>query len=126
MKTILTILIYGLSLNTFAQKLVKTYYDYRNTKIQSEYYTDAYGVKNGTYKGYSEYGGILLQGSYKDDAPIGKWTENYLDGKLHFIKTYTSPGYTNFDVKDGKIISYYENGEPTISSPNSHCNWNWL
>ncbi len=76
MKTILTILIYGLSLNTFAQKLVKTYYDYRNTKIQSEYYTDAYGVKNGTYKGYSEYGGILLQGSYKDDAPIGKWTEN--------------------------------------------------
>jgi len=109
----ITILLVGLvlSINAFSQKLVKTYWDYRKTKIQSEYYTDAYGTKNGAYKGYSEYGGILLQGSYKDDAPIGKWTENYLDGKLHFIKIYTSPGYTNFDVNDGKIISYYEDGK---------------
>ena len=88
MKTIVTILICVLSLNTFAQKLVKTYWDYYETKIQSAYYTDAYGKKNGAYKGYSEHGGILLQGSYKDNAPIGKWIENYLDGKLHFIPDY--------------------------------------
>ena len=111
MRTIFTITILTLTINVYSQKLVKTYWDYRKTKIQSEYYSDAYGTKNGAYKGYSEYGGILLQGSYKDDAPIGKWTENYLDGKLHFIKIYTSPGYTNFDVNDGKIISYYEDGK---------------
>jgi antitoxin component YwqK of YwqJK toxin-antitoxin module len=121
MKNILTILICVSSLNTFAQKLVKTYWDYYNTKIQSEYYTDAYGTKTGAYKGYSEHGGILLQGSYKDNAPIGKWTENYLDGKLHFIKFYTSPGYTNFDVVDGKIISYYEDGK-TIKSEKNYKN----
>ncbi|MEN9998773.1 MAG: hypothetical protein RI922_1763 [Bacteroidota bacterium] len=99
------------TLCAFSQKIVKTYWDYYNTKIQSEYYTNAYGVKNGSYKGYSQYGGILLQGTYKDDAPIGKWIENYLDGKLHYIKTYSTPGYTNFDVKDGRIISYYEDGK---------------
>jgi hypothetical protein len=100
-----------ISIYSFSQKLVKTYWDYRETKIQSEYYTDAYGNKNGPYKGYSEFGGILLQGTFKNNEPIGKWLEYYLDGKLHFIKTYTSPGNINLDVKDGKIISYYGDGK---------------
>jgi antitoxin component YwqK of YwqJK toxin-antitoxin module len=112
MKTI-TILLASLSLfiNAFSQKLVKTYWDYSNTKLQTEYYTDAYGTKNGSFKGYSEYGGILLQGVFKNGAPIGKWIENYSDGKLHYIKIYDTPGYANLYVKDGKIISYYENGK---------------
>jgi hypothetical protein len=100
----------SLSISAFSQKLVKTYYDRYNTKIQSEYYTDAYGEKVGTFKGYSEYGGILLQGSYKDGAPIGKWTENYLDGKLHFIRIFDTPG-NGLKVVNGKIISYYEDGK---------------
>jgi antitoxin component YwqK of YwqJK toxin-antitoxin module len=109
----LTILLAILTLSTisFSQKLVKTYWDYRETKIQSEYYTDAYGNKNGSYKGYSEFGGILLQGTFKNNAPIGKWLEYYLDGKLHFIKIYTTPGNMNFDVIDGKIISFYGDGK---------------
>ena len=111
MKKIILLASLILSINAFSQKLVKTYWDYRKTKLQSEYYTDAYGTKAGAFKGYSEYGGILMQGSFQDGAPIGKWTENYLDGKLHFIKIYSTPGYTTLDVKDGKIISYYENGK---------------
>lgn len=111
MKTILTILICILSLNSFSQKLVKTHWDYYNTKIQSEYYTNAYGVKNGSYKGYSKNGGLLLQGSYKDDEPVGKWIENYANGKLHYIKIYDIPGTYDFQVKNGKIISYYEDGK---------------
>ena len=99
-----------LTINAFSQKLERTYYDYRKTKIQSEYYINAYGEKNGSYKGYSEYGGILLQGSFKDGQPIGKWIENYEDGKLHYIKIYNTPG-SNFTVNDGKIITYYENGK---------------
>lgn len=101
----------ALTINAFAQKLVKTYWDYSKTKLQAEYFTDAYGTKNGSFKGYSEYGGILMQGVFKDGAPIGKWIENYSDGKLHLIKIYETSGYVNLDVKDGKIISYYENGK---------------
>jgi antitoxin component YwqK of YwqJK toxin-antitoxin module len=109
-----------LTINAFSQKLERTYYDYRKTKIQSEYYINAYGEKNGSYKGYSEYGGILLQGSFKDGQPIGKWIENYEDGKLHYIKIYNTPG-SNFTVNDGKIITYYENGK-TIKSEKNYKN----
>ena len=111
MKKIFTIAILVLSVNAFSQKLVKTYWDYSKTKLQSAYYTDSYGTKNGLFKGYSEYGGILMQGVFKDGFPIGKWIENYENGKLHLVKFYTSPGYNDLNVKDGKIISYYEDGK---------------
>lgn len=111
MKKIILLLSLALSLNAFSQKLVKTYYDWSKKKLQAEYYTDSYGTKNGTFKGYSEYGGLLMQGVLKDGLPIGKWIENYTNGKLHFIKFYETPGYSSFDVKNGKIISYYENGK---------------
>lgn len=101
---------FALTFSAFSQKLVKTYWDYYNTKIQSEYYTDAYGKKVGTFKGYSQYGGILMQGSYKDGAPIGKWTENYENGKLHFIRIFDTPG-NGLSVINGKIIWYYEDGK---------------
>jgi len=111
MKTITIVLAsLALSFSAFSQKLVKVYWDRYNTKIETEYYTDAYGEMVGTYKGYSEYGGILLQGSYKDGAPIGKWTENYENGKLHFIRIFDTPG-NGLKVVNGKIISYYEDGK---------------
>jgi len=111
MKLILTITMFALTINAYSQKLVKEYYDWGKTKIKREYYTDAYGTLNGSYKAYSEYGGIMKQGQCKNDGPIGKWTENYYDGKLHYIKFYDTPGTNNFQVKDGKIISYYEDGK---------------
>jgi hypothetical protein len=101
----------ALTINANSQKLVKEYYDWAKTKIKREYYTDAYGTCNGPYKAYSEYGGILKQGQCKNDGPIGKWIENYSDGKLHYIKIYDTPGTFDFQVIDGKIISYYENGK---------------
>ena len=85
---------FAFSTSAFSQKLVKTYWDYYNTKIQSEYYTDAYGKMVGTFKGYSQYGGILMQGSYKDGAPIGKWTENYDSAFLG-----------NVELDNGKILN---------------------
>ena len=118
MKKIFTIAILVLSVNAFSQKLVKTYWDYSKTKLQSAYYTDSYGTKNGLFKGYSEYGGILMQGVFKDGFPIGKWIENYENGKLHLVKFYTSPGYNDLNVKDGKIISYYEDGKTIMYERN--------
>ena len=104
MKIFFTIVIVALSINAYSQKLVKEYYDWGKTKIKREYYTDAYGTLNGSYKAYSEYGGIMKQGQCKDDGPIGKWIENYDNGKLHYIKIYDTPGTYDFQVKDGKII----------------------
>lgn len=101
----------ALTINAYSQKLVKEYYDWAKTKIMREYYSDAYGTLNGSYKAYSEYGGIMKQGQCKDNGPIGKWIENYDNGKLHYIKIYDTPGTYDFQVKDGKIISYYEDGK---------------
>lgn len=111
MKKIILLLSLALSLNSYSQKLVKEYYDWAKTKIKRQYYTDAYGTLNGPYKAYSEYGGILKQGQCKNDGPIGKWIENYDNGKLHYIRIYDTPGMYDFQVKDGKIISYYEDGK---------------
>ncbi|WP_288983608.1 hypothetical protein [uncultured Flavobacterium sp.] len=111
MKKIFTITMFALTINAYSQKLVKEYYDWGKTKIKREYYTDAYGTLNGSYKAYSEYGGIMKQGQCKNDGPIGKWIENYDNGKLHYIKIYDTPGTYDFKVKDGKIISYYEDGK---------------
>jgi len=111
MKKILTIAMFALTIKAYSQKLVKEHYDWAKTKIKREYYTDVYGTLNGSYKAYSEYGGIMKQGQCKDDGPIGKWIENYDNGKLHYIKIHDIPGTYDFQVKDGKIISYYEDGK---------------
>ena len=111
MKIILTITMFALTINAYSQKLVKEHYDWAKTKIKKEYYTNAYGALNGSFKAYSEYGGILKQGQCKDGGPIGKWIENYDNGKLHYIKYYETPGTNNFQVINGKIISYYEDGK---------------
>ena len=111
MKSIFTILLLTLSLNAFSQKLVKEYYDWNETKIKKEYYTDAYGTLNGSFKAYSEYGGVMKQGQCKNDGPIGKWIENYDNGKLHYIKYYDTPGTNDFQVINGKVFCYYEDGK---------------
>jgi hypothetical protein len=53
----------------------------------------------------------MKQGQCKNDGPIGKWIENYNNGKLQYIKIYDTPGTYDFQVKDGKIISYYDDGK---------------
>lgn len=113
----------ALTINVHSQKLNKEYYDWAKTKIKREYYSDAYGTLNGPYKAYSEYGGIMKQGQCKDDGPIGKWIENYDNGKLRYIKIYDTPGTYDFQVKDGKIIAYYEDGK-TIKYERNFRNMN--
>ncbi len=94
MKTIKSILLgtmVVIAVNLPAQQLYKTYYDYKKTKVHEEYGADSYGVKNGSYKEYSEYGGIIVQGTYKNDKKIGIWTGT-LDGKNKVVETYDNDG----------------------------------
>jgi len=89
-----------------AQKLVKTYYDYNHQHVKETYYTDNYGNKNGAYTEYSEYGGILQQGTYKNDIAIGKWIYKDSKGNPSMEVNYDDQGKNN-----GRVLRY-EDGHP--------------
>lgn len=87
-----------LSTLSFAQTLYRTYYDFEKQHVQEEYYANSYGVKNGAYKKYSEYGGILIQGTYSNDKKEGRWIVKYDNGRVKSDETYKD------DVLDGPAV----------------------
>ena len=104
-----------------AQKLLRTYYDYNHTKVKEEYSTNEYGIKTGAYKFYSEFGGILVQGAYKNDKLVGKWTTKDEKGVLLADESYDNEG--NFN---GTCI-YYKDGHKNYVKVYVHGvkNGNW-
>lgn len=108
-----------------AQKIVKSYYDYKKTKVHEEYATNNYGVKTGSYKEFSEFGGILVQGTYKNDIRVGKWVTNNSDGTPSMIENFNDNGERNGIFKswlNGHVITEanYVNGKK-----NGNCKeWN--
>ncbi|MGL5913871.1 MAG: toxin-antitoxin system YwqK family antitoxin, partial [Bacteroidales bacterium] len=109
MKKQLLILL-ALSLTTqlvLAQTLFRDYYDITLRKVKEEYQADGYGNKNGTYKKYSEYGGVLISGTYNSKSEkIGTWIERYTDGKIRKKVTYDKKGRLH-----GVEVTYLESGE---------------
>jgi antitoxin component YwqK of YwqJK toxin-antitoxin module len=105
--TIVLILGCLLGISGYAQKLVRSYYDYNHTKVKEEYYTDNYGVKTGSYKFYSEFGGILVQGTYKKDKLAGHWITKDEKGALVADENYDDEGNFNGQVlkySDGHLV----------------------
>jgi antitoxin component YwqK of YwqJK toxin-antitoxin module len=98
---IFTVLTGFLPMICFSQTLYRTYYDYGKQHVHEEYYANSYGVKNGAYKEYSEYGGVLQEGTYKDDKKTGKWITRTDKGKLDKVENYKD------DKLNGSWISYY-------------------
>ena len=49
----------------YSQTLKRTYYDWRKTSIEEEFYTNSKGEKDGLYKKYSENGIIEISGNMK-------------------------------------------------------------
>jgi len=120
MKTkFLTITLAFIALTVQAQNVVKTYYDYEKTHVKEEFYANSYGVKNGIYKAFSEYGGVLIQGTFNDDKKEGEWIVK--DDKGHLVSKETYKGdvlnglasYYNFDVFGTvpKASGTYKDGE---------------
>lgn len=118
MKTIFTTLILVLCFKVHSQKLTKTYWDKFNKNIMYEYYIDNYGNRNGSYTYYSVFGGVLGKGQYKDNLPVGKFTEYNSDGKLERITIFDTPGTADFYVINGKIIEYHSDGKTIKSETN--------
>lgn len=80
----------------FAQKVVKTYYDYYNIKLKEEYLVDKNGFRNGYYKEYHPNRQLATTGQYLQDKKTGLWKDfdetgklwseaNYKAGELHGI-----------------------------------------
>src|SRR6185312_17520964 len=95
---------------SFAQTLYRTYYDYEKQHVQEEYYANSYGVKNGAYRKYSEYEGILIQGNYSNDKKEGRWVVRDDKGQITSNETYKD------DVLNGPAIYYNDLYDPTIPS----------
>ncbi|MGL4908093.1 MAG: hypothetical protein ACRC3G_02035 [Bacteroidales bacterium] len=109
MKKQLLILL-ALSLTTqlvLAQTLFRDYYDFTRKKVKEEYQADGYGNKNGTYKKYSEYGGVVVSGTYNSKSEkIGTWIERYTGGKIWRKYSYDKKGR-----RHGVEAEYFPSGE---------------
>ncbi|MGL4957078.1 MAG: toxin-antitoxin system YwqK family antitoxin, partial [Bacteroidales bacterium] len=109
MKKQLLILL-ALSLTTqlvLAQTLFRNYYDITRKKVKEEYQADGYGNKNGTYKIYSEYGGVVVSGTYNSKSEkIGTWIERYTGGKIWRKYSYDKKGR-----RHGVEAEYFPSGE---------------
>ncbi|HWY98053.1 MAG TPA: hypothetical protein VNY36_03105 [Bacteroidia bacterium] len=100
-------------LTGFSQKLVKTYYDYQNTKIHEEYYVNANGEKDGKYTEYSQNGIVTGQATFHNGLANGTVIvystetgrqvllkkETYVEGKKNGSATYYD------DVNDASIVT---------------------
>lgn len=113
-----------------SQKIMRTYYDYRNTRIEKTWQFSNNGFKNGYFKHYYRNGLLFEVGQYKNDLKNGIWKIFDEDGKLRFVETYKNgqedglfqvwgngPGYHNL-LKDRyhdsygiyREVSYYGGG----------------
>jgi|GEM_PF-7133720 len=101
MNIVSLLFIVTLPLAGYSQKTVITYYDLKHTQKHETYITDSYGVKNGNYTEYSEFGGILTQGTYKSNEKVGKWTYKDDKGKLALEENYDNNGKFS-----GQVIHY--------------------
>jgi len=131
MKLLLTLGIV-LLLNIFqisAQQLIKTFYDFKKTKVKEEYFADSYGVKTGKYKEYSEFGGILVEGTYKNDIKTGAWKYKNGSANTTNIETYNDSGvenglwlrYCEFNRKIKFIEGNYKDGKKDGSWTEYFC-----
>jgi len=101
------LLFFGLSmlpLLAFSQKTVKTYFDYEHQKVHEVYSVDGYGVKNGSYTEYTEYGGIVQQGTYNKDGKVGKWITHDQNGELLLEENFDNNSQYN-----GQVVRYMHN-----------------
>ncbi|MGP8215464.1 MAG: TPR end-of-group domain-containing protein [Bacteroidia bacterium] len=96
--TFLALLMGFLPFLAYCQKTITTYYDFEKKHVHEVYGTDNYGTKNGPYTEYSEYGGILIQGTYKNGTQVGKWVTNDEKGKIYLEETRDNEGKYNGQV----------------------------
>lgn len=96
---IIFLLLSILTLKGYSQKLVKTYYDYQHLHLHETYYSED-GNKNGSYTELSEQGGILKQGTFKNDLEEGKWIFKQSDGTPQSEETYKD------GIKNGTATYY--------------------
>ena len=101
----LSLLLFGIFMNSEvkSQKIMRTYYDFYNTRIKEEWQIDKNGFKNGYYKSYFQNKMPYEAGQYKNDFKNGIWKEFEADGKLRLSENYK-------DGKNDGLAQMWENG----------------
>ena len=106
---ILFIFFLVLSISSYSQKLIRTYWDWRNADIKEEYYVNGAGEKNGAYKKYSNNGILEISGNMSR----GYWNGQVItyatsSGRQEIVSKET---YVN-GVKEGPATYYNGKGYP--------------
>lgn len=78
MKKLTCLLLIILPMYLVAQDSTHITKNYKNGKLEEDYYLNVSGNKNGKYLRYTRYGKLYVEGQYKDGAPVGTW--NYYSG----------------------------------------------
>lgn len=93
--SITTTLFLFLSVSVVAQREVKTYYDYYQTKIKEIYFVNSNNIKNGKYIHFAKHGIKDGEGRFVQGRPHGKWIEYYVpmmgypgDEKVKVVQNY--------------------------------------
>jgi antitoxin component YwqK of YwqJK toxin-antitoxin module len=114
-KELLLMLCLVMYLTGHAQKLTRTYYDYKHLHVHEEFYTSADGTKSGAYTEYTMGGLILQQGTYKSDKMVGKWVMKSDKGVLKL-----SLNFDNNNKLDGQVLIYSFDGHVHYQESYSH------
>ena len=101
-------LIIGFCNTSNAQKVKKTFYDFRDTKIKEIFTVNTHDQKNGNYKAYFENGLLGLDVTYKNGVIYGPYKEYYQYVGISSpgaSKLFNFGNYVNGE-KDGLFIIY--------------------
>lgn len=126
-----------LACSVYGQSVKKEFYDYKKTKIMSEYQVNAAGEKNGWFKGYNESGVVIEEATFKNGQLNGVFkkystysgkreitqSETYKDGVLNGLAQYfgTLDGKA-FVMKEGNFLDGERNGKWLIIKPTPNYN----
>lgn len=103
-----------------SQTLVKTYYNFQKTMLKESYFVNSRGEKNGQYKFYSEYNGVLREeATFINGIMVGVYKlYDVSSGRALLQKSET---YKN-EMKNGSAI-YYSYGDDGVAIPTAQGNY---
>lgn len=103
MKSLFTLLSFGLAFFSQTQILKKTYYDYQRSKPEYVYYVNSLGQYNGLLTQYSDEGAKLGEWTWVNGIKNGPSKEYYIHGPASKLKR---TGTFKNDQKHGQWITY--------------------
>jgi hypothetical protein len=87
MKKIFTVILLAASLVVFAQDTIAVRTTYKDGAQNEIYFTNADGIRIGSYTRYTRYGKVYVKGQYNNGDPIGIWNYYSADTAGFLVQT---------------------------------------